>query len=383
MGLPLRNEKIFLSAMGVDQKMSAHILADNSHFLSIFAGRTPSCHIRGRMISSREFLPRLKNYCLSLGFRKPIVLTPEPSAALDMHGDDHAASIFAAKNGICSGNDSVTLIAARVSYNPNWGVYGGLPRPLIHETSDCRTEGTIANFIAPYLAQYQFAQNHIYLACHAADQYLVILPPDLINSGQENADQKLKIVLDKMVELDGKGHYSPHSVSDSFVSYRLSAQFLHLLRENDFPWSSVKKQRIGRFLTPDLFVFASTRQVNGKDGNSGRNGTTGPFAEILLPVIGHIVTDAHPQLLAAMIHLQSEFSHAVDEMHHFHGGKDSENLLCVAGLDIDFGSFGGSGKRYFVPWAACLHRAGTDDALTHQLEQDDLFVALMAQEKNV
>lgn len=363
--------------------MSAHILAHNSPFLSIFEGATPSCHIRGRMISSREFIPRLKNYCLSLGFRKPIVLTPEPSVALDMLGDDHGDSIFAAKNGIGSGNDSVTLLAARVAYNPNWGVYGGLPRPLIHETSDCRTEGSIANFIGPYLAQYHFAQNHIYLACPATDQYLVTLSPDLIDSEQEDAGQKLKILLDKMVELDEKGGYFPHSVSDSLVSFRLSARFVALLRENNFPWSTVKKQRIGSFLTPDLFVFAGSRQANGKDGNSSRNGGASTFGETLLPVINHIITDAHPQLLAAMIHLQSEFSSVVDEMRHLSEEKDSENLLCVAGLDIDFGSFGESGKRYFVPWAACVHRAGTDDALTHQLEQDDLFVALMAQEKNV
>ncbi|GAB6190452.1 hypothetical protein JCM39068_02010 [Desulfocastanea catecholica] len=335
------------------------------------------------MISSREFLPRLKNFCLSLGFRKPILLTPGPSAALDMHCDGHGDSIFVAKDDVCPGKDSVTLLATRVAYNPNWGVYGGLPRPLIHETSDCRTEGTIASFIAPFLAQYQFAQNHIYLACHATDQYLVTLPADLINRGQENTGQKLKILLDKMVDLDEKGGYVPHSVSDSLVSFRLSAQFADLLRHNNFPGSTAKKQRIGRFLTPDLFVFAGSRQANGRDGNSGRNGGTSTFVETLQPVINHIITDAHPQLLAAMIHLQSEFSQAVDEMQHCSREKHSENLLCIAGLDIDLGSFGGRGKRYFVPWAACVHRAGTDDALTHQLEQDDLFVALMAQEKNV
>ncbi len=362
--------------------MSAHILAHNSHFLSIFDGARPSCHIRGRMISSREFLPRLKNYCLSLGFRKPIVLAPEPSVALDMLSDGTADALFTGKNVICSGNDSVTLLAARVSYNPNWGVYGGLPRPLIHETSDCRTKGTIANFIAPYLAQYHFAQNHIYLACHETDQYLVTLPSDLINSGQENAGQQLKILVDKMVELDEQGHYSPHSVSDSLVSFRLSAQFSHHLTENNFPWSTVKEQRIGRFLTPDLFVFEGSRQA-GKDGSSGRNGGRGTLAETLQPAINHIITDDHPQLLAAMIHLQSQFSQVVDEMQHSSAEKDSENLLCIAGLDIDLGSFGGTGEHYFVPWAACLHRAGIDDALTHQLEQDDLFVALMAQEKNV
>ena len=82
---------------------------------------------------------------------------------------------------------------------------------------------------------------------------------------------------------------------------------------------------INSFNNLDLFVFAGTRQENGKDGNSGRDGGTSTFTETLQPVINHIITDAHPQLLAAMIHLQSEFSHAVDEMRHPGGKKDSEN----------------------------------------------------------
>lgn len=357
--------------------MSSYSSAINSISPSISYGTLPSCNIKGRLIPYGEFLPRLKNYCLSLGFKKPIVMLPEPSAALDTMFVDSPESFLAGKNTTWSGNDSVIILSIRVPYEPSWGVYSGLPRPLIHERTNHRTEGTIANFIAPYLAQYHFAQKHIYLACKEADQYLITLPSGLINIGTESDGKKLKIRLDKIVEPDENGHFTPLFVSESFVSFQLSEQFLHFLSDNHFSRKAGKVQRINKFLTAELFDFEDVRQSNGSD----RSEST--FVETLLPVMNRIVTNTNPQLLAAIIHLQSEFTQAVgDILLRTKGKRDSGNLLCVAGLDIDVGAFRGRGKRYFVPWAAYWQQGGIQhDDTINQLEQDDLFVALMAQEK--
>ncbi len=99
-------------------------------------------------------------------------------------------------------------------------MYGGLPRPLIHERTEHHLEGTTSNFIAPYLQQYQFAQKHIYLACKEEDQYLITLPSDLIKSGKEHDGKNLKILLDKIVEADGDGHFSPLGISDTSISFQ-------------------------------------------------------------------------------------------------------------------------------------------------------------------
>jgi hypothetical protein len=266
------------------------------------------------------------------------------------------------------------ILSARVPYEPCWGVYGGLPRPLIHETADCRTEGTISNFIAPYLARYQFAQNHIYLACHQSGHCLITLPKDLINEGKEGAGKNLKILLEKIVEPDESGHFTSHSVSESHVSFQLSAEYSHLLRESHFFWKDGITQRIGDFLTADLFVFDDVQQSNDRDGKCS-------YVETLLPFINSIVTNDNPQLLAAVLHLQSEFSRAVDLMLHSQEEKAIGNMLCIAGLDIDAAAFRGEGEHYFVPWTAYLRLDGSNDDPFSQLEQDDLFVALMAQEK--
>jgi hypothetical protein len=307
------------------------------------------------MIQYDEFLERLKNYCLSLGFKSPI-------------GDKNNTS--------GPEKDSVMIVSARIPYEPCWGVYGGLPRPLIHEKNECRIEETISDFIAPYLARYQFAQNHIYLACHESDHCLITLPTELINEGKEGAGKNLKILLDKIVELDESGHFTSHSVSESHASFQLSARYSHLLKQKHFFWKDGITQRIGDFLTADLFVFDDVQQPSDCDN------ATCSYVETLLPFINSIVTSENPQLLAATLHLQSEFSQAVDLMLHSQEEKDIGNQLCIAGLDIDVEAFRGKGEHYFVPWTAYLHLDGSNDTPLSHLEQDDLFVALMAQEKH-
>jgi hypothetical protein len=326
------------------------------------------------MIQYGEFLERLKTYCISLGFKTPIGAIPNSSAVFDASYFDDP-DWFLDGNNLNPEKDSVMILSARVPYEPCWGVYGGLPRPLIHETADCRTEGTISNFIAPYLARYQFAQNHIYLACHQSDHCHITLPTDLINEEKECAGKNLRILLEKIVELDESGHFTSHSVSESHVSFQLSEQFSHLLRERDFFWKDGITQRIGDFLTADLFVFDDVQQPNDCDN------ATCSYVETLLPFINSIVTSDNPQLLAAILHLQREFSQAVDLMLHSQEEKDIGNLLCIAGLDIDAAAFRGEGEHYFVPWTAYLHLDGSNDTPFSRLEQDDLFVALMAQEK--
>ena len=348
----------------------------NSVSSSIYHGTPPSFNIRGRIIPYKEFLPRLKNYCLSLGFKNPTVMNPDSSATLDTMSDDNSDQSVAFGKDTCHGKDLVFVLSTKVPYEPSWGGYSGLPRPLIHERIDHRTENTASSFIAPYLLQYQFAQNHIYLACNEAGQHLITLPPHFIKDGTEGHGKNLKILLDKIVESDEKGELPPYVVSDSFVSFPISADFLRLLGEKKYSWKDGKIQRIGKFLTEELFVFEDAQQTNG---SMSMNST---FAETLLPAMNRIVTSANPQLRAALVHLQNEFSRAVDDMLRTHGEKDLESLLCVAGLDIDVAAFKGRGKRYFVPWAAYWRQGGIrKETADNRLEQDDLFVALMAQEK--
>lgn len=362
--------------------MSLSFSAASSLFPVVASTQPSSCTIKGRLIPYEEFLPRLKNFCLSLGFTKTITLRSKTPPLQEGLAVDTADSSWAVHSSPGSADqDGVILLSTRVPYEPDWGVYGGLPRPLIHEQVDRRNEGTVAQFIAPYLRQYHFAQNHIYLNRKETGEYLVTLPADLIGEESNDGGKTLHIRLDKFAEPDATGNFVPVMITDSFLSFHLSQQFLHSLRANGFSWEAGKFQRIGALLSADLFIFKKGHKMTTGTGRSGGDGSESTFVKTLMPVMNRIVTHANPQLRAAIIHLKNEFNRLVDEIHHTQVEDKAANLLCVAGLDIDVASFKGRGQHYFVPWAVYWQQGGeADTAIGKQLQQDDFFVALMAQE---
>lgn len=272
--------------------------------------------------------------------------------------------------------DLVIILSTRVPYEPSWGVYRGLPRPLIHEKTDRHIEGTVSYFIAPYLALYEYAKNHIYIGCKKDGRRFVTMPADLIDDGGN-----LRVRLDKIAEPDDDGRFLPLSTTDSLVSYPLANQFGQVLKDHNFIWEVGRMQRIDAFLTADLLAFNATEQENRPAAKGSDHDN---LAQTLLPQMHRIVTHANPQLQAAIIHLNYEFSRLFKELLPVLEQKKSVNFLCVAGLDIDVAAFKGRGERYFVPWAAYRQQESMqDDAGRDQLQQDDLFVALMAQEKTV
>ena len=342
---------------------------------SIRSGTSPSCTIRGRIIPYMEFLCRLKNYCLFLGFREPIVQTAGPAEPEGTSAEAISGPFLPQSSGPETGNDSVVVLSTRVPYEPSWGGHIGLPRPLIHESTECRTEGTVTKYIAPYLKEYHFAQNHVYLSRDEKEQLFISLPEDLIKGGGEAGDGTLRVQLEKIVEIDEDGGYSPVNVVDTLVSFRISGAFRQHLLDNRFSWGPKKVQRIGKLLTADMFVFDQAPQPGQGNGKEKE------FAQILLPAMNRIVTNSNPQLLAAIIYLKDLFFKTVDNLQGNRTRQESANLLCVAGLDIDAAAFRGEGVHYFVPWAAYLQQGGREEKGNRQLEQDDLFVALMGQEK--
>lgn len=342
---------------------------------SIRAGASPSCSIRGRLIPYMEFLCRLKNYCLFLGFREPIVQTSGPADAVGVPAKAESSPFLPESGGPETENDSVLILSTRVPYEPSWGGHEGLPRPLIHESARCRTEGTVSKFIAPYLKEYHFAQNHIYLSRDEDGQWFISMPENLIKSDRRPGDGTLRIHLEKIVEMDEDGKFPPATVADTLVSFRIAGAFQQLLHDNKFFSGPRKVQRIGNFLTADLFVFEDAPPLY-----QGR-GKEGEFAQVLLPAMNRIVTNSNPQLLAAIIYLKNLFLMTVDNVQRNCTRQGPANLLCVAGLDIDAVAFRGEGEHYFVPWAAYLQQGGQEEKDNRQLGQDDLFVALMDQEK--
>lgn len=313
------------------------------------------------MIPHEEFTARLKNFCISLGFRQ-VKISSSGSIGTIFAGSSVNPEGFA--------TDAVLILSCRVSYNPNWGGYSGLPQLLVRERMDNSAEQCPARFIAPFLQEYRFAKDHIFLTETEQGGHLITLPESLLGKDRKKDGVKLIMQLDKIAEPDRNGAFVPVMISGTMSSYALSSSLRQTLDAVKYAWKPGRSIPIDTYLTSELFSFVDTLQAI--DQNS-------PFCATLLPHLRRIVTHRTPNLRAAELHLRQEFSRAVEIFTADHRASYG-NMLCLVGLDIDMAAFMGHEDHFFVPWKAYLERIGEDSG-DGALDQDDLFVRLMQQEK--
>lgn len=308
----------------------------------------PSCTIRGRLIPAYDLAPRLKKLCLSLGFHTPILVKSGKLAPPGSY-------------------DAIIVLSTKVPYEQNWGGYSGLPGQQDHGKLQAEKEETPADFIGPYLRQYQFAQTHIHLSCNSAGQFLITLPDHLIHGPKDQDPQFLRIEIASIAEPNEQRQYLPVAVSGPLITYPVTVRFRQAMDAKNFPWKTGRNCPIGEFLTPEYFSFAGSAEPSHSQNQ---------FLPMLLPLMPWIVAHKTPQLAATLVHLQSNFL-KTRELFAASGTDDLRNLLCVAGLDIDMKGFRGRTEHYFVPWQACWKRHGYCYGNIYPLLQNDLYVALM------
>ncbi len=328
----------------------------------------PSCKISGRLIPAYDFLPQLKNLCLSLGFNNPIIsrsakLVPHPQKSLS----GISPGSFSGPHEILDQRDHIIILSTMVPYDQSWGGFSGLPGQHFGEKLGAGIGVTPSDFILPYLKRYQFAQTHMRLGCDSTGKFLVTLPESLLSSDEGDDGITLRVIVEKIAEPNMKGQLDPLVVSGSFVTFPLAVHLRESMDDKKISWQPGRFIPIGEHLTPELFHFLSP---SAPDSNAS------PFSTMLLPMMPWIVTHRTPYLAATLIHLQTNFLRE-HETFVATGPNDLRNLLCVAGLDIDMRGFRGRKEHYFVPWQACWKRHGYCYDNIYPLLQDDLFVALM------
>ncbi len=316
-----------------------------------------SLKIRGRTMLHEEFYSRLQILCNTLGFENVKIPTSGDCGILDSISDS-------VQN--CSEQDVVIVLSCKVHYNPKWGGFNGHPH-LINRTKEGKDELCPAGFLAPFLQQYKFAQEQVYLTETRQGLYLITLPQNFLKTDEERQGIKLHIALDKVAEPDENGAITPVSTSGSRCSYTLSAKLRQALDAQNFAWTPGRSIPIGRHLSADMFFFSCVEQEI--DQNS-------PFYSTLFPYLRQLVTHRTPHLRAAEIHLGQEFRRMIAlltaERH-----ATFPKLLCLAGLDIDMASSMGHGEKYFVPWKAYLETVDGNGSERCSMDQDDLFVRLI------
>ncbi len=352
--------------------------------------RPASFKIDGRAIPYPEFMPRLYNLCLTLGFRKGLIMPSRAFCSDENQGwpiilmTKHFG-IFPFNHGVVGGlvatdrhgphakhgEDSVILQATHVGYDPHTGAYGKYVRPMSQGNDVSNSCGKIAHVITPYLEQYDFARERIFLHRDDSGRHLITVKNSFIDFASHPVKTGLVLRLEKIVPPDADGRIVPVAALSTSQTFALTEEFRQRIDATGYIWKGGDGESINERLTADLFFFREDFREDDPTILLERS-----LAEFM-PVI---VTSRYPSLQAAKITIQIEFSRVVESLRR--GTEyDGKNLLYIAGLNIDISEYEGfPATTYFVPWAAYIQLMnGTPDEYARPVERERLFALIMEQ----
>ncbi|MDA3971967.1 MAG: hypothetical protein PF442_11515 [Desulfobulbaceae bacterium] len=347
--------------------------------------------IDGLAIPYAEFAPKLFNLCMTLGFRKGLIM---PSRAFCSDENQGWPIILLTKHfgtfpfnhgrvgGIVAtdrhgphahhGEDSVIVQASHVGYDPGTGAYGTYIRPKMAGTCVSVSCGKITHVITPYLEQYQFAKERIFLSLDDKGQHLITVKNSFVDFDIHPVKNGLVLNLESIVKTDPLGKIIPIAAISTSQTYEVSEDFRKKIDATGYVWKKGEGESIGELLTSELFYFREEFHEKDEAILLERN---------LIEFMPTIVTSRNPPLRAAKINIQLEFARTVESIRRGaeYAGK---NLLYIAGLNVDISEHDDyPATTYFVPWAAHIQlKDGTPAEYAHPLEQDRLFELIMAQD---
>ena len=326
------------------------------------------------------FVPRLYNFCKSLGMKTGRIM---PSRAFCSDENQGYPVILIAKHfgtfpfnhgrvgGIVStdrhgphahhGDDMVIIQASHVGYNPDNDEFGQYRRLQTSNKGFSTSCGKIDLTVNWYLNEYQFACDNILVGMRDG-QVTLTIDNQLLKDTRERG---LILHLHKLLAGGDDGIAEPiaaHSTSRTFyASYGITQHCSDMAGTEPMP--------IGTRLTHDYFYYKNPiRQDAINDNHLEAN---------LLKSMPRIVTAKSPLLAAAQINSQIEFDRTFRTIvkNHDYAGK---RLVFVSGIHIDISPREEQlfPLTKFVPWAAYIQKP---DGSHYLLEQDELTAELLKQ----
>ncbi len=348
-------------------------------------------NIDGLAIPYPEFVPKLYNFCISLGFRKGMIM---PSRAFCSDENQGWPIILLTKHfntfpfnhgrvgGIVAtdrhgphahhGEDSVIVQASHVGYDPHTGSYGTCTRPKMEGTCISPSCGKITHVITPYLEQYKTARERIFLHRDNEGNHLITVKNLFIDFDIHPVQDGLVLNLENIVKKNADGKIVPMAAISTGQTHEVSEKFQNKMDATGYEWKPDDGEKIGEHLTSDLFYFRQEFHETGESILLEKN---------LIEFMPSVVTSPNPALRSAKINIQLEFVRTMNSMRR--GGEYAgKNLFYIAGLNIDISEHKDHpATTYFVPWAAHIQlKDGTPVEYEHPVEQDRLFELIMAQE---
>jgi hypothetical protein len=339
--------------------------------------------VEGVAMRYSQFVPRLYNLCLSLGFKPGKIM---PSRAFCSDESQGYPIILIAKHfgtfpfdhgqvgGIVAtdrhrphaqhGQDLVIILASHVGYDPDTACFGDYRRQQTlgrDVTTNC---GKICAVLHWYQDEYRYARHNILLR-REQGRHLLVIDNQLL---REARDEGLFLRLQRLVRRDSEGGRKPLKTLSTSKAFEAAPAFADALPQE--AWGEGRGTPIGERLTPDLFTFRRTIP----DDLEGRH----HLEANLFDAMPHIVTARWPALVAAQINTQVEFDRTFRSIVKCNEYRGHHHLLFVAGLNIDVSPKEGQlfPLTKFVPWAAYMQ---SPDGQGCTLEQAELVRRLREQ----
>ena len=330
--------------------------------------------IGGMAIRYSQFVPKLYNYCLSLGFERsrmmpsrafcsdesqgyPVILMAQHFGTFPFDHGQVGGKVATDRHGPHAhhGEDLVIIQASHVGYDAEERRFGVYRR----SRTAAGGFGTCCGKLAGVLDWYQQEYSH---ACETVQLGSVDGTPAVFIDNallDPHRAEGLFLQLDRLVD---PAHPAPLKILSTSKAFALSPALTNIAHHGE-------QQPIGAQLTADLFTFRR-EPVVGPEGLD-------TLEEAIAPAMPTLVTSANPMLDAARYNTQIEFDRTYRSLlrEPSHHGK---NVLFMAGINVDVSPSGGLlfPLIKFVPWAAY---ARLRDGRAFILEQNALFDALTAQ----
>ncbi len=332
--------------------------------------------IQGMMMSYNIFMPRLYNWCRSLGFETRKIM---PSRAFCSDESQGYPIIMIAKHfgafpfdhgrvgGIVAtgrhaphadhGEDIMIIHASHVGYDQQAKTFGNYRRLQTHDQHCSPNCGKIYHTLQWYLDEYRYARQNILLHNQDGTPCLII-DNHLLRSNTENS---LLLHLEKLLHRDNEGHYIPMKMLNTARAYRAANSLIESIGIEVFLQSS--PVAIGKYLTHHMFYFDRNipEQIDEKH-NLEHN---------LIRFMPQIITDPWPILTAAQINTQIEFDRtfrSIVRERAYHGKR----VMFISGLNIDVSPEEGQlfPLTKFIPWSAYIQQR---DGSFQTLEQKQVY----------
>lgn len=350
-------------------------------YRTTIASALQSFRLDGRMLCYTNFVPKLYNWCLSLGFTPgkiipsrafcsdetqgfPIILLTKHFAAFPFNHGRVGGIVSIDRHGPYAehGKDLMLIQASHVGYDPETGRFGVYRRlHTEHETFSCNC-GKIGGIIANYAVEYTYARDNIRLVRHQGQPALLI-DNHLISRSHERG---LFLVTENLVQHAQGGALHPLSRSSTGHIFPAARDLIVRLGENAWPHNG--SVPIGNGLAAEDFYF--------KHDLINEDTTLNQLEYNLLAPMPWILTSPNPLLTAACANTMAEFDRTYRSLA-VAPAMQGRNVLFISGLNIDISP--GPGEEFpltkFVPWAAYLQHA---DGTREILEQDALLERLGA-----